>query len=152
MYNFEGLEVCLQMVLSEKLPHFQSQQRSTCAFPWRQNPGKFRVGCPVSPGPAAGGAGGAVGHAFHLPVIVRRGISLRSRGTWEQKVWCLLPRGFPEVPCWDFARTLGHHPLAQWQGRSFHCGNQKLVIFRSGGLESDPWAHVSALPTSAVCL
>lgn len=96
-------------------------------------------------------AGGAVSHAFHLPVIV-----CRAGFHWDleepgQKARCFVcQEASGRIPCWDFARTLGHHPLGQWQGRSlFTVGTRSLRYLEAGALESDPWAHVSVLPLSS---
>lgn len=56
MYNFEGTEVCLQMVLSENMPHFQSPR---VCFPMEAEPGEGPgLLVAISPGPAAGGQEG----------------------------------------------------------------------------------------------
>ena len=94
-------------------------------FPMEAEPREVPGQLSCLPRPCHRKAGGAVGHAFHLPVIVQNGIptgTKRNLGA-EGMVFCL-PRGFLEDPLLGFFKDPGPPPPSSMAGkRSFHCGN-----------------------------
>ena len=148
MYNFEGYEVCLQMVLSEKLPHFQSQQRSTCVLSHGGRTQGSSMLAVLSPPVLPQEGGRRCEPCLSSPCdCVQSRISLGPRGTGaEGSVFCL-PRSFREDPLLGFCKDPGPPPPRSMAGtKSFHCGNQKLVIFRSGGSGVRPPNCVQTIP------
>lgn len=166
MYNFEGTEVCFQMFLSEKLPHFQSQRRPICVLPhgsrardvrvlWRLTP--WRPLPQERPGQTHWQAGPA------LPLI-SRGVhdfleqdyywDLEVSGQGQKGGWLVLPRGFQEGPSLlGFCQGPGPPPLTQSQGCGlFTVGTWKNVLFKSMGSGARPLGSHFGSPTSDLCV
>ena len=154
MYNFEGSEVCLQMVLSEKLPHFQSQQRSTCMLSHGGRTQGSSMSAVLSPPVLPQEGRRRCGPCLSSPCdCAEQDFTGTSRNLGaEGSVFCL-PRGFQEHPLLGFCKDPGPPPPSSVAGmRAFHCGNQKLVIFRSGGSGVRPLGSRFCSPTFQLCV
>lgn len=140
MYNFEGTEVCFQMFLSEKLPHFQSQRRPMCVLPCGGRARDVRILWCLTPWRPVSQEGPGQTHwqaVLALPLMSQGVHGFPEQDYyWDLEVsgWgqpLVLPRGFQEgPPLLGFCRGPGppstNSKPKMW---SFHCGKLEECAF-----------------------